>query len=532
MDRTFLFVNHDATTLGARTDFKTINTHMQKHHRKQRRRPLRSSSSKSLPVDQLRMVHRQKLAPSHSLTSDAASQSNHMPHSAQDNMMNCQNVANGEGAICERGNLSPGGPRSILQQGNSDPFSSLASPINPMMNSLLSWHRDVDLPTQYPYESINPNNSTSTNILRDWQHAVTALHDPCMAHAFISSLAGCKTLSTGRHDCVELGLVSKIKASQVLRTYPAGGYAWTKWKIYDVLISMIWADVATGDVAPAGLHLRMLYHLIRLHDLPEAFDPWWRGKIVWADVEYAAMQLSRPLFDVDQWSFETYYTDWIEEARLEEYWSSNFQELSRLDPSITDEAVKAVFRDLKKLLAVEKFHSVHPPPAACSVYQWMRARKIRCESQLLSMYADSVLLAQNKDWWPGLNDHLAKECICLAAISWVAISYDYVIESKKRLRLIVERKYGLFLARLRETITRCSNLLRPRLRLWVLFIGAVIEQCVGSESDGIMSGNWHQSRLATQAGLMGMKSFHQVREVLFDFLYVDRLKFLWAPLGP
>lgn len=531
MDRTFLFLNHDATTLGAKTDFKAINTHMQRYYQKQRRQPLRSSSSKPLPVDQLRMVRWQKVAPFPNLpTPDAVTRSKKNSLSAQDDVMSYQEKAGTESAICERRDISFVGPTSMLQKGNSDPFSSLAVPVDPTMNLLLSWHRDVDLPTQYPHESSSSNNSRSTGLLRDWQHAVTAIHDPCMAHAFITSLAGCMTLSTGRQDFVELGLVSKIKASQVLRTYPGCGYTWTKKKVYHVIISMIWADIATEDLAPAGLHVQMLHHLISLHDSPEAFDPWWRGKVMWADVEYAAMQLSRPLFDVDRWSFETYYIDWVEEAKFEEYWNSNLQDLLRLDTSIMDEALKTVFRDLKKLLAVETFHLKQPPIVPCTVYRWMRARKIRCESQLLSIYADTLWLTQ-KEHQPYFGKNLVKECTCLAAISWVAISYDYVVECQKKLRNVIQRKYGLFLLRLQNAITRCDDFLLPRLRLWVLFVGAVIEQRVGSESGETTCGKWHQSRFLTQAGLMGMKSSHQIREVLSDFMFLDRSNFLWPPIG-
>jgi hypothetical protein len=62
MDQRFLFVNHDAKTLGNRNDVQLINTHVQKYGQKRRRKLIRELSNHSLPLDNLRIAQGQNEA--------------------------------------------------------------------------------------------------------------------------------------------------------------------------------------------------------------------------------------------------------------------------------------------------------------------------------------------------------------------------------------------------------------------------------------------------------------------------------------
>lgn len=169
---------------------------MQRYHRKQRRKKHQQPLVCSLPVDALGMVHSQKVVSAFQSSILVPSDRTIQKHSSAQGVTSSENEPIINGTSDQR-RFSSVNPTSILQKGNSDPFYAMAAPVTPSTNLLLCWHRDIDIPSLYPFEG-RYDTASSMGMLRDWQQAITATHDPCMVHAFISAIVAWMALSSGR----------------------------------------------------------------------------------------------------------------------------------------------------------------------------------------------------------------------------------------------------------------------------------------------------------------------------------------------
>ena len=73
-------------------------------------------------------------------------------------------------------------PSSLLKEGNSDPFSAFAIPVDAKVNYLMKFCRDVFLPDI----SRDINNTQGKGSQRDWSECILYLQDECCAYAHLT----------------------------------------------------------------------------------------------------------------------------------------------------------------------------------------------------------------------------------------------------------------------------------------------------------------------------------------------------------
>ncbi|KAK5052604.1 hypothetical protein LTR84_002469 [Exophiala bonariae] len=191
-----------------------------------------------------------------------------------------------------------------------------------------------------------------------------------------------------------------------------------------------------------------------------------------ADVLYSSTYLTTPLFNLDKWGFEASYECWRQESGFDKFWEET-KKRSRLDRAINDCALRAIFDHLRELLAAEQYVRDNPQPPTSDSFRWMNARREECESRLLSGYTE-LDGAASGNHLRGSESIMLAACTCLAAICWIEVTFGFALPKKR----------DLLLSRLTTCISNCGAVLSGKLKLWILFVGLLLEGSVRNSPSG------------------------------------------------
>jgi hypothetical protein len=212
-------------------------------------------------------------------------------------------------------------PLSLLREGNSDPFDSLAIVVTPQINEVMSFVRDVVIPSIFftPYfrrcakgvqsEPTVMQNSrviSSRGAIRDWNLVKNSLHDECDA---ISCIAGLLSLmghltseSVGRNHLAALKMQGR--AAELLRHTLArrnqgnlDSETQLAWRVF----WLFRGECMLGDVAAARVHCKMLRHIAERGLQHGTFDVQFLVFILYNDVDLAARTMRRTILDLEVW---------------------------------------------------------------------------------------------------------------------------------------------------------------------------------------------------------------------------------------
>jgi len=208
---------------------------------------------------------------------------------------------------------------NVVYKGNSDPFKTRAVLVNANINRIVTFIREVALPSLYftPYLRHCAQGSqdapailakstviSSRAAARDWKQIVANLDSEgpalaCLA-AFLCLLSRFTGASTYVHDS-SVSLLMRTKSSALLRDALCN-HDQTVPLQKSLVIHMFWlfrAEAFAENLAAATVHGSTLWRLMKVGIATGAVDLGLMLHILFVDVDLAVKFMVRPLFDVD-----------------------------------------------------------------------------------------------------------------------------------------------------------------------------------------------------------------------------------------
>lgn len=412
-----------------------------------------------------------------------------------------------------------------LGQGNSDPFSAFAIPINARVNDLMAFVR----------ESYCPESITKS---KDWERCVSLLQDESTAYAHLARVAAAMVPAgsdTRDHQLKNEALILKSKGSQLLRERIRRGVV--DYKTAYIMSCFLCAELHSQEFAVARLHADMLARLFQGHNSPVDCDLL-QGAL-YHDTQRATATLTRPSFDVEKWVPEQlakHFAPLLE--ALPDSMSLEAME-SDLDESIDDGKLKDIIVKLRQGLVLFLSTASAPGHFPFDLKFYMRNLVTISICRLVNHYLDAERTWRSYKgsvaWESTLIGHAHVQAFAsLAIILWLR-SIARVNNIKVTGSSVPLDANEVLMTRLREsliasqwmTLDHTQQTKYGSIRLWAFYVGAYIEQLRAEASGTIdledVSNKWFNRKLVLQASAMGLVSWDEVRQRLAKILYTDVL---------
>jgi hypothetical protein len=170
--------------------------------------------------------------------------------------------------------MSPPLSGTMIQKGNSDPFSTSTIVVDLTVSQLLTFNRGCLLPSIHGREiDVAKTASYATSY---WQDSIASLQDECRGCGYLARFAAILASITSDRKMMVTAMVFKQRASELLRVRLAkhsdmqlqrrrGSAQATDlcWSIY----SLLTADVAAQNFSAAAVHGRILTKFLQPDDL-------------------------------------------------------------------------------------------------------------------------------------------------------------------------------------------------------------------------------------------------------------------------
>ena len=417
-------------------------------------------------------------------------------------------------------------PMDLIGKGNSDPFNSFAVVIDPVVNRIMNFHLHVTLPKRF---SVQVETQTrSLNARREWNEAVTALHDTCAGYAILA-LFGTR-LADIAHDASlsRSALVYKNKSLVLLRNRLATHDYKNPDELYQSILLLLMADFGARRIEDAAMHAKVLMHLIQASGGLSNCDPKTRRLLLSIDGHQSATSLTRPWLYLGGWSLGSYPEMTDLEAKMA--WLAL---KTPLDETIDDIWLRSIFNQLREAIEVFDWATSNRSDNSSDALLWAMTQGSIFVNRLVNKYVDiTEANSYNQLHAPPITmqDINIQASTCLATICWTRRIFG--VEAWK-VGSVVQDSSPTILPRLRDLLMSSevctSRYYRhggkySKLRLWALYIGASVEQDhVGHFNFPGSGDNWFTTSLMEQAEYLGLNSWQGMREALQGFLYSDRV---------
>jgi hypothetical protein len=193
-------------------------------------------------------------------------------------------------------------PLSLVREGNSDPFNVFAIQIDPQVNAMMKFTRDVYLPGIQG----DLNNPGSLAVRREWVECVTFLQDECLASAHLARIASIVASDPdflARDPQFERqALVLKSKTMKKLRDHLIESLHDTR--ACNTILMLLNAELYARNMEAAHYHAIILANLLQTGAVKT--DPILHFKVLYHDAQRAVMSLTRTSFDLQQWVPDTF----------------------------------------------------------------------------------------------------------------------------------------------------------------------------------------------------------------------------------
>ena len=152
-------------------------------------------------------------------------------------------------------------PLTMMGRGQSDPFNAFPIPIDTTVNMLMTYCRDIELPSIRG----GAHNPTRRVHSQDWSHCVNQLTSTCSAYAQLTrivaaiplnSLPECSTL-------VEEASKYRSKAIKLLNKKLVSETALRDEDVVGSIASLLLAELYDDDITAAHFHRKILAHTIQ-----------------------------------------------------------------------------------------------------------------------------------------------------------------------------------------------------------------------------------------------------------------------------
>ena len=410
-------------------------------------------------------------------------------------------------------------PQINLLKGNTDPFATTQVVIDPVVNQLLTFYREHQIPLQHWRKADPSRGSSYAN--RFLQHIVNALQDGCTGYAYLSGYATIIANMTQDTAMATTALDFRSRAYAKLHERLANGWIDAPTSLSWTLYSFFASAVGCNDLAAAAVHGNALQGILQpgAAAVPARHDDRLLNALLWQDMQRAAMTLTRPIFDLEWMTLHL-----IAGSFFKFVWQ-NMAQVSSLQHTVStsiDESIIRIFRETSYLLRLTDSHTAGNVKLAKPVIHKISARSLVLEGQLLNLYVDRT--EEHPSDTESKPSTYREVCLTLAGLYWLRRAGHHegyrekYLTSKPR-RSIYETgpkirrriKHAMFDAGAKEMSTD------PTLLLWILYVGSIIEQDQGLKSD--IESNWFNRQFVAQAERMGLWHWGAVEAALAEVLY-------------
>lgn len=435
----------------------------------------------------------------------------------------------------------PTHPVTILQKGNSDPFSSKAIPITPETSELLMFHKSNVLPLIVACREAYGVSASATK--ENWHDSFPEMHDECTAYGLLARTAVVMSRSAAPGSRVAVqSFKYKRKTSQLLRArLRKGKCPLVVSQVYPIIVSMLIGAVFEDALDEAAIHIKMLKQLLYAESsrVDQKVDLAILLAVSCFDFHRASKALARPIFDFGGWLSDQFRPGW--QQALQDLPALSGQAEMGLEKTINDETLRGLFITFREILDIRNMVMADPSisnvATQMSVARWM----LVCQGQLIDQYLD-VMNVLDQDPQPDAQpiascdhkwDNYTKAYLSLAGLWWTrrlgrmenapttpftAIFNTNIIPALKK-------------AMIRSDLGSdgLDAMVNSRMRLWALYVGAFAEQHLGRvfkmrTPDLTSEDRWFTNELFLQARRMNLLVWSDLRQVLRGFLYSDSLE--------
>ena len=421
---------------------------------------------------------------------------------------------------------------TILKKGNSDPFNTFATPIDPGVNNLMLFCRNFFLPSLYRIETQSVN--TAIAAARDWEDFIAALHDSGTAYGYLSRLAVVKGSITGDSTMATQALMYRNQSSALLRAHITKSSNPNDLQTHRSVYALFTADLVARNLSRASIHARVLAHLLQRVGRHSTIDPAFLRRVLFNGMQRTSMTLSRSAFDLEKWVPKQFHDEWkqvLESIPLSSREASRF-----LDPSVDKGKLRVILIDLREQFEAYKILVSDSTSQKLFNFFSVTSRVLVDCLRLLNHYVDVTTQVRSTEMLvgsPAFPQGYAyiQTYTCLATVYWIrAISmHDVPVGSihpgagntvfDTSSTILIHLWQALSQSET-HTLPMQPTLVYPRLRLWALYIAATAERDESGSQEDAEDG-WYNVRFAAQAKSMKLHSWQDVRKILEGFLYTD-----------
>lgn len=432
-------------------------------------------------------------------------------------------------------------PVTLLQKGNSDPFSSKAIPITAEINELLMFHESNVLPLIVACREAYGVSASAPK--ENWHDSFPEMHDECTAYGLLARTAVVMSRSAAPGSRVAVqSLTYKRKTYGLLRArLTESENPLVMSQVYTIVVSMLIGAVFEDALDEAAIHIKMLKHLLYTHSsrADKTVDLATLLAVSCFDFHRASKALIRPIFDFDGWLADQFRPGW--QQALKDLPALSGQAEIGLERSINDEKLRGLFITIREILEIRAIVMADPSISVgatqMSVAQWM----LVSQGQLINRYLDVMdgldQAAQSDAQLSASFDHkwdsYTKAYISLAGLWWTRRLGGMENAPTTPFTTIFNTEIISALKKVLIQSDLVSDgldaMVNSRIRLWALYVGAFAEQHLGRVfeirlPDLTLKNRWFTNELFLQAKRMNLLVWSDLRQVLQGFLYSDSLE--------
>lgn len=401
-----------------------------------------------------------------------------------------------------------------MGKGNSDPFGVFAIPIDSKVNALMKYTRDVYLPGIQG----DLNNPGSPAVQREWAECVTFLQDECLAFAHLARIASIVAsdadLLVRNPTFKTQALVLKSKTMTILQHRLVESLH--DARAYNTILMLLNAELYTRNLDAAKYHAAVLARLLQTRSVKT--DPIFLFKILYHDTQRAAMSLTRPSFDFQQWIPDTFNPVFIDPIIEQLPDDISPEELAEdIDSSMNDfPALKHMLATLKHCLSLSLLGFKDPTYATLPIVMYGRITATLTMGRLINHYLDSAEVLEYVD---DASSQI-QAYISLTTLLWMrAVSRIDNVKIAGNTRIFAANEFILDTLK-QMLIDDKTNAEHNKIKLWVLYTSACIEMSLGKAT---FNDSWLVKTFLQQAQDMNIYSWAETKEILQGFLYTEML---------
>lgn len=436
----------------------------------------------------------------------------------------------------------PFAPFNILTHGNTDPFNTLAIPLDTTVSHLLQYGKEVMLPFVYSMEV--RSTTPSLGIAKAWELVTLAFEDECAISAYLAISATSVMRVAPSSDLVRVALKYNNRSSALLRQKITDNKDSFDPRLYVIVLWLSANALATGDFTAGMIHANTLCFLVKQGGGIANLEPFQRESVLQFDIQFAIVFLRRPFFDANDYAPGPFNKAWLTDLEAVDHPSPDHALITYppLTPSLTPSELALTLLDLRELYAVYVFTLYNQIPGTSPMFRWMYLQKHALEARLLDFCCTiiySPIQQSSLTGNPSPSDSPSSTQtqsdidieyqsllppFCIAALYWTAMAVGY---SKQKIHAC-----SMFLIHLRSLLsTAAPHYFSPHvqresnpnasLRLWILYVGSMGEQALGLSQPPDAWQDWCTRRFVLQMRWMGIHSHEQCREILGSVLFAE-----------